>query len=513
VSGPVRPPLTVAESDGSVTVRPCNDIVFDSADFLVTDNGTSARINNHPGAGATLTDTYIGFGSAANLLTGSANFTFTEESGGAGPQVLLTGDKPIMRFTDDTGATNYTMRFSQSGSSFYMAHEDSAGTDNGLFRLSSSYVAIQPTMTTRVGIGGYGESGIALKIEGTPDQVLQLVDTTDNYGLTLKAASDGSYIDFGDLDSATDSWMKFGAYSGANNIDTKARDFKIFSTAHSDIIEVDASAGSVGIGGAPDSGVERLEVVGDGSANPMVQLRSTESGASSSPHLTLYRNNTGTNNDDVGLLEFAWDNADDGKVVGAQIYSEIQTNTAGSESNRLRFYNRMAGSFREMMRFSNNGIEINAFEQDIDTKISSDGVDGLFTLNAGADIVSIGGAAITTLTQDPPFQVANQSGPASYRYIIPSTASPMTLTNNDLQSPLLVHDSASALTINLPLDGGVKGQYFQFVSTGGDITLVPSAVAGDTINGGTTSLTRSTDNEIYDCVCIANNTWILSNPA
>ena len=88
----------------------------------------------------------------------------------------------------------------------------------------------------------------------------------------------------------------------------------------------------------------------------------------------------------------------------------------------------------------------------------------------------------------------------------------MTLTNNDLQSPLLVHDSASALTINLPLDGGEKGQYFRFVSTNGNITIVPSATAGDTINGSASSVTRSTDNQIYECVCIAANTWIVSNP-
>ena len=75
MSGPVRPPLTVAESDGNPTIRPCNTISFNSADFVVIDNGATARIDLVPGggAGASLANTLIGFGDAAGLLTGSAN--------------------------------------------------------------------------------------------------------------------------------------------------------------------------------------------------------------------------------------------------------------------------------------------------------------------------------------------------------------------------------------------------------------------------------------------------------
>ena len=108
MTGPVRPPLSV--TDGTTTVRPTNSIVFDAADgFSVTDNGASARIDFSGGGSATLTDTFIGFGSAANALTGSANFTFTEESGGSGPGVLLQGDSPKFTMKDDTAATLYRL--------------------------------------------------------------------------------------------------------------------------------------------------------------------------------------------------------------------------------------------------------------------------------------------------------------------------------------------------------------------------------------------------------------------
>ena len=47
------------------------------------------------------------------------------------------------------------------------------------------------------------------------------------------------------------------------------------------------------------------------------------------------------------------------------------------------------------MRVSNNGIEINAFEDNIDTKMSGDVTDGLFFLDASEDAIGIGGQPST----------------------------------------------------------------------------------------------------------------------
>jgi azurin len=79
VSGPVRPPLTVEESDGSVVVRPANTIKFNAADFTVAKSGNEATISiDSTGTGAALTDTQVGFGNSSNLLTGSSLFTYDE---------------------------------------------------------------------------------------------------------------------------------------------------------------------------------------------------------------------------------------------------------------------------------------------------------------------------------------------------------------------------------------------------------------------------------------------------
>ena len=108
MSGPVRPPLTVTESDGTPTIRPCSTISFNSADFVVVDNGTTARIDAHPGAGASLTDTEIGFGNASNLMTSSSKLTWNDTAGSEQLKVIGSGvtDGGIVIENTNTGAVS-----------------------------------------------------------------------------------------------------------------------------------------------------------------------------------------------------------------------------------------------------------------------------------------------------------------------------------------------------------------------------------------------------------------------
>ena len=229
--------------------------------------------------------------------------------------------------------------------------------------------------------------------------------------------------------------------------------------------------------------------------------------------MALWRNSASpANGDDCGGISWYFENDAGSRHLLGRLRSEINSIVAGSETSRLYFSVFQSGTEVQTVSMKHSEVVINDGSHDIDFRVESDSNTNMLTVDAGNDLVSIGASAVSTFTQDPPFQIPNQSGPASYAYIIPSTTSPMTLTNNDLQSPLLVHDSGTALTVNLPLDGGIKGQYFRFVSTGGNVTIVPAAAPGDTINGSTSSVTRSTDNQIYECICIANNTWIVSNP-
>ena len=170
MSGPVQRPLKVEESDKSVQVQPCTTISFNAADFTVAKTAQVATISiDSTGTGAALTDTYIGFGNASNLLTGSANFTFTDETGGSGPTILLTGDKPILKIQDDTGATDYYTEWQQSGASFYWFSKDSGGTNKEMIRVSSTYVFFNDD----------GED-IDIKMEGTSEGNLFRLDAAQN---------------------------------------------------------------------------------------------------------------------------------------------------------------------------------------------------------------------------------------------------------------------------------------------------------------------------------------------
>jgi len=76
MSGPVRPPLEVKESDDSVEVRPTNVISFDSSDFNITKSGTTATITTGGTAGTiggSITVGQVAYGSSTtDSIEGSA---------------------------------------------------------------------------------------------------------------------------------------------------------------------------------------------------------------------------------------------------------------------------------------------------------------------------------------------------------------------------------------------------------------------------------------------------------
>jgi hypothetical protein len=65
--------------------------------------------------------------------------------------------------------------------------------------------------------------------------------------------------------------------------------------------------------------------------------------------------------------------------------------------------------------------------------------------------------------------------------------------------------------LTMPL-GAEQGDYFYFVSTSGSFQIVVD-VGTQTLNGGTSALTRGTNNEVYTVICVEDNKFILSNPA
>ena len=98
---------------------------------------------------------------------------------------------------------------------------------------------------------------------------------SSNYAATLVAIAQGAHLAMGDVDSAEDQWLKFGAFGGINNLDTKTRDFHLYGTNTTTGFYFDESAGKFGIGTAsPDTS---LHVKGSGLQ--YLKLESTDNNA------------------------------------------------------------------------------------------------------------------------------------------------------------------------------------------------------------------------------------------
>jgi hypothetical protein len=706
--GVIRPPLRVAESDGSPSVRPVNVIAFNSADFVVVDQGgATVRIDAHPGAGASLTDTYIGFGDSSNLLTGSANFTFVDETGGAGPTVLLTGDKPTIKIQDDTDATDYRTELQQSGASLFTFAKNTAGGSVEMLRMDATYFAYQRGGSPNVGIGTIPDSNVALHLldDGT-DVILRLEssdagasvapildlfrnsaspDTGDDLGQILfsgndsagakqnyfqikgeirdktSGSDDGELIFIGPSNSTDIEFVRMSKTVGVvvNEGGGGIVDFRVEGTANDNLIRTDAGQDNVGIGTAPDSDVERLHVKGTGTGT-LVRLESSDTGASSAPILELFRNSASpANGDDLGRILWSAEKADGSKYSVTKLYTEINTVdnsdrmmfnvassggsghndyeylrfdggvrdiifneggvdidlrmegdsvtqlffldasqdnigigglpdsgverlhiqgtgvsstglsptmkiettedgataapsltlfrnsaspadsddigliswtandstgaeeeffkirinlddvTAGTEDASANFMIKRSGTDRTNLRIRYSEVVVNESSTDCNFRVESNANAHMFLVDAGLDRVSVGAAAVSGGAT---FQVPDNtiSHYCNVNTIRSDAVGVMTMVNEDCQGQMWVHDSASAHEIDLP-EGGVKGMHFQFMSTDGNITIDP--LGSDTLNGGTASLTRSTNYEIYDVFCYDTGKWALSNPA
>lgn len=483
MSGPVRPPLAVEESSGSVIVRPANTIKFNAADFTVAKSGDEATISiDSTGTGAALTDTQIGFGNASNVMTSSADLTYTASTG----TLLIRGT--------GTG-TLVKMESTNAGAS--------EAPDIVLYRNTASPAADDVIGSLQWSTNASdGTEYTAAKIES------KVVDTT--------AGSENSKLQFygGDQGGNQLVFEINGASDLVINPESSAfRDFSVKGDSLT-ILFSDSSQDNIGIGtGSPDSSAQ-LHVLDAGFTSPIL-IENTQTSTDDTVNIVkFYRNATGADGNTIG--GFVFNAKDDGGTAAdfASIKAYINDASSGSSRDGKLEWSVRGGNFKlSKMTMTSTEVVIN---QDSfgapDFRCESNGNQNMFKVDANNDLVGVGAAPITTLKSDPPFQVLNQSAPASYEYLASSGSSPEQLTNNEMQGVMFAHASSSAHTYALPADGGIKGQHFYFFSTDGNITLDPAA--GDTINGGSagSTATFSTNNQIYHCVCYVNNAWIVSPP-
>ena len=448
MSAPVRPPLQTELSTGASSNRPVNTIAFDNGDFTLTNSGTKTTVTLAAGSGsASLTDTYIGFGSASDLLTGSANFTFTEESGGNGPAVLLTGDKPVLKLQDDTAATDYRTEFLQSGASQYINSKDSGGTNNEMFRIDPTYIAMQRSMTPSVGIGTIPDSGVPLHVKGSTTGSFLLLENDDTGSstapdLVLYRNSTGpadndfiGIIDFkGQDDGASEVYygriagqikdksagthdgsmlfvparggsidvnnnlLKLSGLTGAtfneNGLDNF--DFRVESDAYSKMFFIDAGLNKAHFGtGGIDNALGLVQInVGNSTQNALT-LSSTDVDAAQAPTIEFYRNSTSPASDDkLGQLNFTGKDLNGDKVIYAQMYAQIDNPAIGSHDGRLVIdVVSNAASPINVFRADKDEVIINDVSFALDTRIESNGNENMFFIDGSSDTIGIAGIA------------------------------------------------------------------------------------------------------------------------
>ena len=331
MSGPVRPPLTVAESDGTPTIRPCSTISFNSADFVVVDNGTTARIDAHPGAGASLTDTEIAFGDAANLMDSSSVFTYT-----------TPGTLPTVTIGDST--------LQDAGGNFKLT-----GKDNIQILTNSTYGSIKFYPATG------GTSAMNIDYIG---------------GVTINPT---------------------GSATG---------DLVVSGDTVTNLLKTDSSQDNVGIGGAPDSAVERLEILGTGSGT-LVRLTSTDAGATNAPDLELFRDSPSpASGDFTGAISFS--GYEDTGATSKVDFGRIDVRMFGhdaTESGVLGFYTRQNNALRPQIMLKQTGFVYNENnEAAFDFQIETSGSANTVFVDSGLDLVGVG---LVPLVNDGILQVSS----------------------------------------------------------------------------------------------------------
>ena len=294
--------------------------------------------------------------------------------------------------------------------------------------------------------------------------------------------------------------------------------FRVESDGLNPAFMVNSGQDNVGVGTDPDSDA-RFHVKGSGGKNYTVNIESTDTDASVGPVIRLLRNpgETAQVNDDLGQLVW-WGPGGDGSGTPraySKILTEIQGVSSGSEHSRVMFKGIISGTEKEFIRYSASGIEINAFEQDIDTKISSDGIDGLFTLDAGQDNIGIGAAPSSTGAQ---FQVA--LGAQFYRETSNTFTANHDITVEQAHGHVLVMDASSsgANTFTLP-DVAAIGMHVKLVNLAGSngMTVAVSGSSSHQINGagtaGSSSVSTTTKFQTIECHYVATNVWVATEPA
>ena len=413
--------------------------------------------------GGSIADQQVAFGSAADTISGSANFLYD------------SSNKKLTVKTDGVADT-VVLESTDAGSS-------SHAPDLKLYRNSAS-----PATNDKLGeirFAGNKSDGTEYSVTKITAEINTL-DNSDRISFDVASSGGSGLQDY--------EYMRFdgGVRDVVFNELGVDIDFRIEGDSEVHLFSTDATQDNIGIGTAPDSGIERLHVKGTGLTDMVVFEGTSEgSGANDGPDLILYNSATPTGaNKFIGRLEYRGKN----DAAAAKSYGSIQTfiqdETAGTEDSLMLFKTMTAGSSLEKLRLNLGGTELNST--------------GSASLNFDVKTSST--------TQQSFFKTYNSATLADrYTEVLRGTltvsATPRTITE-DYCYGSNVYMTSSASVITLP--EGLPGMHLQVVN-GGLTGLTMNPASGEEINGTSSAYSLTNGFKITKVICVAAGEWVASD--
>jgi hypothetical protein len=467
MSAPVRPPLKTQLDNDTSENRPVNTIAFANTDFTLTNSGTKTTVALSGGGSATLTDTYVGFGSGSNVLTGDATFTWDN-----------TNKKLTLTSTDAGADAAPEIEFYRNSAS--PASDDKLG---GLLFTGENSAGAKVTYAQM-----YAQIDNA--VAGSHDGRL-VIDVVSNAASPINVfRADKDEIIINDVSFALDT--------------------RIESNGNANMFVIDGSTDTVGIGGGATGDSTLAIYAGTTAGDATLELISTQDDLNAAPIMQFFRDDTPSGSDQtLGEIEFYGRDLGGTRLRMAQISAFVNDATAGGVESTLKFQALRTSSARELAQWDSYLTDFNPQGADIDFRIRSNNRASMFELNGGTDTIGIYSAPTTGLADNNP--VLQVEGSISGKMPIIISNSDVTLTRAGLSGQTYVITDGGTTALTMPL-GALQGDYFYFVASSGSTQIVVD-VGTQTLNGGTSPLTRTTNNEVYTVICIQDDKFILSNPA
>jgi len=225
-------------------------------------------------------------------------------------------------------------------------------------------------------------------------------------------------------------------------------DFRVESNGNANMLFVDGGNDAVGIGTTP-SGSEILHVL-DSAHGTMAKFECTESGAVHGPTIEFQRDSSSpADNDLIGRLNFTGNDSGGNTTIYTQISNLMRDVTDGTEDGLMEFGTIVAGTLQSRLELDSTEAVFNEGSIEIDFRVESDDTTHMLFVDAGSNLVIVGGGT-------------NTSGGAKFKVAEASQNCELSLNATSSATDIVSYNRNS-------------GAYHPLFLSASNITLVPTA--------------------------------------